>query len=356
MGNAQVSAEGVKVAVVGCGGWGTALALLLARNGHEVTVWGVEPDYVAQMAATRENPRYLPEIRIPEAIGFSSDLSDCVPGAQVVVSATPTIYLRAVCRRLARHLGPDHLVVNVSKGIEEGTHLLCSQVIEQVCPVQGLAGLFGPSHAEEVARGRPTTVVATSARENLARRVQDIFMAPMFRVYTNTDVMGVELGAALKNVIAIAAGICDGLGFGDNAKSALLTRGLAEMRRLGVAMGARAETFAGLTGLGDLITTCVSPYGRNRSVGMRIARGETLEEILAGMDQVAEGVRTTISACALADRHGVDMPITRAVRAVLFGGRAPLAAGRELMTRDPRPEHDQGRTAANGGGRREGLE
>jgi len=259
-----------------------------------------------------------------------------------VVAATPTLYLRSVCERIRPHLRPGQPVVNVAKGIEEGSNLLGSQVIAEVCGDDvPLAGLYGPSHAEEVARGLPTTVVATGRDHELAARVQRIFMGPTFRVYTNTDVVGVELGAALKNVIAIAAGICDGLGFGDNAKSALLTRGLAEMARLGVAMGARAETFAGLTGLGDLITTCVSPYGRNRAVGMRIARGETLEQVLASMDQVAEGVRTTRSACALADRYGVEMPISRAVHAVLFEGKDPLEAGKELMARAPRPEHDE---------------
>ncbi len=201
-------------------------------------------------------------------------MAECVSGADMVVAATPTPYLRSVCERLAPHLTDGQPVVNVAKGIEEGTLLLGSQVIEDVCGPCRLAGLYGPSHAEEVARELPTTVVATSREPALAEAVQAAFMRPTFRVYTNTDILGVELGAALKNVIAIAAGICDGLGFGDNAKSALITRGLAEMARLGVAMGARAETFSGLTGLGDLITTCVSPYGRNRAVGERIGRGE----------------------------------------------------------------------------------
>jgi len=332
------------VAVIGCGGWGTALAILLDRNGHGVTVWGVEPDYVARMSETRANSRYLPGVAIPLSVGLTAEMADCVPESDLVVAATPTIYLRSVCERLAPHLRAGHLVVNVAKGIEEETLLLGSQLIRDVCGDElRLAGLYGPSHCEEVVRMLPTTVVATSTDEEVARLVQEAFMAPTFRVYTNTDVLGVELGAALKNVIAIAAGMCDGLGFGDNAKSALLTRGLAEITRLGVAMGARAQTFSGLTGLGDLITTCISPYGRNRAVGMRIARGETLEQVLASMDQVAEGVRTTISACALAERHGVEMPITQAVRGVLFGGETPMAAGMQLMQREPRPEHDRER-------------
>ncbi|KPK61973.1 MAG: hypothetical protein AMK73_07085 [Planctomycetes bacterium SM23_32] len=341
--------ERVRAAVIGCGGWGTALAILLARSGHEAVIWGVEPHYVRQMADTRLNPRYLPGVEMPTSVGLSAEMAECVPGADVVVVATPTLYLRSVCERLARHLREGQLVVNVAKGIEEETLLLGSQVVEDVCGAGlRLAGLYGPSHAEEVARRLPTTVVATGRDGAAARQTQGVFMCPTFRVYTNTDVTGVELGAALKNVIAIAAGMCDGLGFGDNAKSALLTRGLAEIARLGVAMGARAETFAGLTGLGDLITTCISPYGRNRAVGMRIAKGERLEQILAGMDQVAEGVRTTRSACALAERHEVEMPICRGVYAVLFEGKDPLEAGRELMERAPRPEHDRARGAAGG--------
>jgi len=330
-----------RVAVIGCGGWGTALALLLDGNGHQVTIWGVEPAYVNQMAKERLNPRYLSGIEIPPSVGLSCEMADCVPDSDVVVMATPTLYLREVCGRLAQHLRTGQLVVNVAKGIEEGTLLRGSQVVEDVCGVSlRLAGLYGPSHAEEVARGLPTTVVATSRRPADAEAVRDIFMCRTFRVYTNTDVIGVELGAALKHVIAIAAGMCDGLGFGDNAKSALLTRGLAEITRLGVAMGARAETFAGLTGLGDLITTCVSPYGRNRAVGVRLAQGEGLEAIVASMDQVAEGVKTTRSVRALADRHGVEMPISRAVHAVLFDGADPRQAAVELMERAPRPEHD----------------
>ncbi len=333
-----------KVAIVGCGGWGTALALLLHSQGHRPTIWGVKPEYVEQMRRTRRNPRYLPDVEIPEGVAMSARMAECVPDSDVVVAATPTIYLRAVCERLAPQLQGGHLAVNVAKGIEEGTLMTGSQVIADVCGDDlRLAGLYGPSHAEEVARRMPTTVVATARREREARAVQELFMAPTFRVYTNTDVVGVELGAALKNVIAIAAGVCDGLGFGDNAKSALLTRGLAEITRLGVAMGARRETFAGLTGLGDLITTCISPFGRNRTVGMRLAKGETLEQITADMEQVAEGVRTTRSACALADRHRVDMPITGAVHAVLFDGLDPLKAGMKLMQREPKPEHDRDR-------------
>jgi len=331
----------VKATVVGCGGWGTALALVLVGNGHDVTLWGVEPDYVAEMRTTRRNRRYLPGFDLPDGLRLSADLTECVPGAELIVSATPTVFLRSVCEGLAPLLSDDQLVINVSKGIEVGSNLLCGAVIRDVCGAGfPLVGLFGPSHAEEVARQRPTTVVAASPDTDAALRAQDAFMAPMFRVYTNDDALGAEMGAALKNVIALAAGICDGLGFGDNAKSALLTRGLAEMARLGVALGARAETFAGLTGLGDLITTCVSPFGRNRAVGERIGRGEKIEDILAGMDQVAEGVRTTVSACALAEAHDVPMPIAHAVRGILFEGADARAAAMELMGRAARDEKD----------------
>ena len=336
------SQDGSDIAIIGCGGWGTALSLLLEAIGHRVTIWGVDPDYVDQMRESRRNPRYLPEVDIPSGIGLSAQMEDCVPSADVVVMATPTIYLRDVCESVEPHLDRGSLVVNVAKGIEEETLMVGTDVVKDVCGQDlKIAGLFGPSHAEEVARGQPTTVVAASERPELARRVQDLFMCPTFRVYTNRDLIGVELGAALKNVIAIAAGICDGLDYGDNAKSALLTRGLAEISRLGEAMGARRRTFSGLTGLGDLITTCVSPFGRNRSVGERIAKGESLDEVVDEMDMVAEGVRTVRSGCELASLHGVDMPIFREVYAVLFGGKDPREAGRELMQRAPRPEHDR---------------
>ncbi|MFW6457264.1 MAG: NAD(P)H-dependent glycerol-3-phosphate dehydrogenase [Planctomycetota bacterium] len=331
-----------KVAVIGCGGWGTALGVLLEGVGHDVTIWGVDEAYMRQMRELHANPRYLEGVEIPDSVSLTGDMGQSLEDADMAVMATPTLYIRDVCERMKEFLKPEQAVVNVAKGIEEGSLLTGSQVVQDVCGDDILlAGLYGPSHAEEVAKQQPTTVVATSSTADLAREVQHTFMCPTFRVYTNTDVIGVELGAALKNVIAIAAGVCDGLGYGDNAKSALLTRGLAEIRRLGVALGGRPATFAGLTGLGDLITTCVSPHGRNRSVGERIGRGETLEEILEGMEKVAEGVRTTRSACELASTHDVEMPITRQVYAMLFGGKDPQKAGRDLMMRDPRPELDE---------------
>ncbi len=337
----MASVENKKVVVIGCGGWGTALSLLLLQNGHRTVMWGVDAEYVGLMRTSRDNARFLPGIAIPDRLDLSSDLHGAVIGAEVVVLATPTVYMREICTRLAADIRSDHLLVNVAKGVEEGTLLTGTGIVKDVCGEDApVVGLYGPSHAEEVARGMPTTVVAACADAAVARRVQSIFMSPAFRVYTNTDLIGAEIGAALKNVIAIAAGVCDGLGFGDNAKSALLTRGLAEMRRLGVAMGARGATFAGLTGLGDLITTCVSPHGRNRHVGYRLGQGEKLDSILGDMHQVAEGVRTTRSACGLAEKYSVDMPITREVDALLFRGKDPLRSGRDLMQREPRAELD----------------
>lgn len=330
-----------RIVIIGCGGWGTALALVLAGRGHDVTVWGAEPDYVPQIAASRENSKYLAGVSLPPQIRWSADMADCVPDAEFIVMATPTLYMRPVCERLRELLRPGVPVVNVSKGIEEKTLLLGSQIVRDVCGPVPLAGLYGPSHAEEVARGQPTTVVAASDDGALAEAVQGIFFADRFRVYTNTDVLGVEIGAALKNVIAIAAGIGDGLGFGDNAKSALICRGLAEIARLGVAMGARRGTFAGLTGLGDLITTCISPHGRNLRVGRRVGQGETIEAITGSMAMVAEGVRTSLAANRLAERHGVEMPITREVCLMLFEHKPPMQAVHDLMTRAPRPELDE---------------
>jgi len=326
------------IAVMGCGGWGTALSLLLCQAGHRVTLWGIDAAYVDKMRCSRENSIFLPGINLPLEIGLSSDPA-CVKGAGVIVAATPTLYMRGVCEMFSKYISAGQLVVNVAKGIEEGTLLTGTGIIRDVCgKAVKVAGLYGPSHAEEVALGMPTTIVAASPDSNAAARVQRVFMTETFRVYTNTDLTGAEIGAALKNVIAIAAGVCDGLGFGDNAKSALLTRGLAEARRLGIAMGARGATFGGLTGLGDLITTCVSPHGRNRSVGVRLGQGEKLEDILSDMHQVAEGVRTTRSVCELAEKYGVDMPITSEVFRMLFEDKDPMLSGRDLMQREPRSE------------------
>ncbi len=327
-----------RVAVVGDGGWGTALSLLLAGKGRAVRLWGAFPDYIEEMRRQRENVRFLPGIPLSEAVELTSDLAEAVAGAELVVMAVPVQFMRGVLRRLARCWPGGPPVVSVAKGIENRTLLRPTQVIADVLGRVPLVALSGPSHAEEVARGLPATVTAASRNASLARLAQEVFMADRFRVYTTTDVVGVELGGAVKNVVAIAAGICDGLGLGDNAKAALLTRGLAEMMRLGTAMGARRGTLAGLAGIGDLITTCTSPYGRNRSVGIQVAQGKTLKDILASMAMVAEGVRTTLSVRALARRHRVELPITEQVYQVLFRGKDPRAAVRDLMRRAAKDE------------------
>ncbi len=327
-----------RVAVVGDGGWGTALSLLLAGKGCTVRLWGAFPDYVEEMRRRRENVKFLPGVPLSEGVELTGDLAAAVEGAELLVMAVPAQFMRGVLRRLARCYPGRVPTVSVAKGIENRTLLRPTQVIADVLGRVPVVALSGPSHAEEVARGLPATVTAASRNPALALRAQEAFMTDRFRVYTTSDVVGVELGGAVKNVVAIAAGICDGLGLGDNAKAALLTRGLAEMMRLGAAMGARRHTFAGLAGIGDLITTCTSPYGRNRSVGIQIAQGKSLNDILAGMAMVAEGVRTTLSVRSLARRHRVEMPITQQVYQVLFRGKDPRLAVRDLMRRAAKDE------------------
>jgi len=329
-----------RVTLLGDGGWGTALACLLAGNGHLPTLWGVFPEITEEIRRTRENRKFLPGVRIPPSVQLTNDLEEAFKEAQVVVYSVPVVYMRSVAGKsaeAARRSGAR--LMTVSKGIERETLLRGSQVIQEVVGRDDVGLLMGPSHAEEVARRCPTTVVAAARDPQFAREIQETFMGERFRVYTSDDPIGVEVGAAVKNVIAIAAGICDGLGFGDNAKAALLTRGLAEIARLGVALGARRETFFGLSGLGDLITTCVSPYGRNLRVGREIGKGKRIDDVLKELaPMVPEGVWTTRAVCALAERTGVDMPITRAVEEMLFQNKPPQQAAAELMTRDPKPE------------------
>ncbi len=331
-----------RVAILGGGSWGTTLALVLDGNGHVVTVWEYDPEQVAAVAREGENRRFLPGVPIPDSITFTADLGAALGGAETVVFAVPSHVVRDVAGSAAHHIPAAVPVVNVAKGIENGTLLRMSEVLsEQLArpDTEGISSLVGPSHAEEVSRKLPTTVVAAAKEESTAVATRDLFMTEYLRVYTNTDLTGAELGVSLKNVIAIAAGICDGLGYGDNTKGALLTRGLAEMTRLGVALGGRRETFAGLSGMGDLITTCISRHSRNRYVGEAIAEGRTLDEILDSMVMVAEGVRTTRSVSALSQRTGVEMPISEQMNLVLFEGKPPREAIAELMLREPKPEH-----------------
>ncbi len=325
------------IAVLGDGGWGTALAMVAARSGHDVRLWGAFPDYSAEVARTRLNPRFLPGIELPATIRVTADAGEALSGAVAAVSAIPTQFIRATVSKLADAVPPECLLISASKGLERGTLLRPSEVLAELLPGRTVAVLSGPSHAEEVARGLPASVVSASAGEEGALLAQSLFMDPTFRIYTSRDVLGVELAAALKNVIALAAGMADGLDLGDNAKAALVTRGLAELSRLGVALGAEAETFSGLSGLGDLVVTCASRHSRNRRVGERLGRGEKLADILAGMQQVAEGVTTTDAILELAGRAGVELPIAGSVARVLSGAD-PRAEVRALMTRAAKAE------------------
>lgn len=329
------------VAVLGGGAWGTALATVLARNGHRVTLWALEPEVVEAVNRDGANPVFLPDIALPEGIRATGDAAEAVAGAEFVLNVVPAQFVRSVWTGLAGHLEPGVVVVSASKGIETSTLERMDQVLGDLLPPEVMARftvLSGPSFAAEVAAQAPTLVVAASRSRDTAEAVQRLFLNGYFRVYTNTDVVGVELGGALKNVIAVAAGAAAGLGFGHNTLAALITRGLAEITRLGVAMGARRETFSGLAGMGDLVLTCTGDLSRNRTVGFRLGRGEALEDILGPMKTVAEGVKTVRAVRELAGRYGVEMPIAAEVHAMLVEGRSPEEALRNLMSRDPRPE------------------
>ncbi|MGB9885959.1 MAG: NAD(P)H-dependent glycerol-3-phosphate dehydrogenase [Moorellales bacterium] len=328
---------GKSVAVLGAGSWGTALAVLLAEKGYRVRLWARRPEAAEELRWRRENLSYLPGIVIPFEVAVTSDLAEALHNAEVVVLSVPSHALRPTLR-LARSLLPRQaLLVNTAKGLEADSLRRLSQVVtEELGEEAGarLAVLSGPSHAEEVSRRFPTAVVVASQELGTAEAIQDLFSTSYLRVYTNPDLVGVELGGALKNVIALASGMADGLGFGDNTRAAIITRGLAEIARLGVRLGANPLTFAGLAGLGDLVVTCTSPHSRNRQAGLLIGRGHTLEQALAQVGMVVEGVRTTRAACELADRMGVEMPISREVYRVLFEGRAPQEGVARLMLRN----------------------
>jgi glycerol-3-phosphate dehydrogenase (NAD(P)+) len=331
-----------RVTVLGGGSWGTTLALVLKDNGHQVVVWEFDAEQVGAVRTDGENKKFLPGVKLPESLRFTDDIAQSLEDAEAVVFAVPSHVVRPVAAEVAGMLTREMPVVNVAKGIENESLMRMSEVLAQELArpeTEGISSLVGPSHAEEVSRKLPTTVVAAAVQEETAVVTRDLFMTEYLRVYTNTDLIGAELGVSLKNVIAIAAGICDGLGYGDNTKGALLTRGLAEMTRLGVLMGGRAETFAGLSGMGDLITTCISKHSRNRYVGEAIAEGRTLDEILDSMVMVAEGVRTTRSVAELSKKLKIEMPICEQMNLVLFDGKPPREAIGDLMLRDPRPEH-----------------
>jgi glycerol-3-phosphate dehydrogenase (NAD(P)+) len=324
--------------ILGDGAWGTAIAMLLARNPeHRVRLWSAREENARILREQRENVRLLPGVRLPNSIELTTDPA-VVHDSQTCISAVPTVFLRTTLARFRGHCRPDLPVISLTKGIEIDTFRRPSEIIRETLGSEQVAVLSGPSHAEEVCREMPASLVVAAADARLALRAQSIFFTDRFRVYTSGDVVGVELAGALKNVIGIAAGIGDGLGFGDNAKSALMTRGLVEMTRFGVALGAAADTFHGLAGMGDLITTCISPHGRNRRVGERLGRGEQLADILRSTPMIAEGVTTAKSVHERAGRMGIDMPIMAAVYRVLYEGEAPLAAVNALMTRSPRSE------------------
>lgn len=327
-----------RIAVLGDGGWGTALALLLHQNGHAVKLWGAFPDYIEKTRAWRENKLYLPGVQLPHGIVLTADRAEAARDTDLFVVAVPTRYFRSVLASFAGQLPPGCRLVSVAKGFDPETRERMTQVAASILPGARVAALSGPSHAEEAARGVPTAVVVASASHDYAVEVQHVFSSGRFRVYTSEDVIGVELGGALKNIIAIAAGISDGIGFGDNTRAALITRGLAEISRLGAALGAKASTFAGLSGIGDLIVTCASKLSRNHTVGERLGRGETIEHILGSMKQVAEGVGNCAIARDLAAQAGVEAPITEQVFQVIHKQRNPHHAVEALMTRDRKPE------------------
>jgi glycerol-3-phosphate dehydrogenase (NAD(P)+) len=330
-----------KIGVIGAGSWGTTLADLLAKKGHKVTLWAYEAELTEAMTRNRENSMYLPGITLAENLSFTSSIKDAVSDKELLVFVVPTQSLRSVLLQAIPHILPDTLIVSATKGIEVETLKLVSQIYEEMLPEElyrKFAVLSGPSFAREVAMEMPTAVVAAATEPAIAQAVQDTFNCRYFRVYTNSDLIGVELGGALKNIIAIAAGISDGLGFGCNTRAALITRGLAEIARLGIALGAKAETFSGLAGFGDLVLTCTGDLSRNRSVGIQLGHGRKLDEILGEMQMIAEGVKTTESTFLLAKKLGVDMPITFKVHEVLYSDRPAKAAVMELMTRDLKAE------------------
>jgi glycerol-3-phosphate dehydrogenase (NAD(P)+) len=328
-----------KITVLGSGAMATACSILLAEHADQnVAIWARNDDHARDIAAQRENRRLLPGVQIPDTIEITSDINAAMDEADYLVAAIPTKFLREALTSLKDSLAVDRPVISVIKGIEVGTFMRPSEIIADVLGHRAVVALGGPSHAEEIARRLPASVVAASGDVALAKDVQQLFSTDRFRVYTNQDILGVELAAALKNVIAIAAGICDGLGYGDNAKSALMTRGLVEMTRFGVAFGAEPLTFSGLAGMGDLIATCASRHSRNRHVGERLGCGESLDAILSDMNAVAEGVTTTRSVYDLAQQKGIEMPITDEVYRVLVEGKSPVEATDALMLRPQRGE------------------
>ncbi|MDP3981257.1 MAG: NAD(P)H-dependent glycerol-3-phosphate dehydrogenase [Chlamydiota bacterium] len=330
-----------KVVIIGDGGWGTAVAILLCRKGYQVHIWSRFEQYARVMAEKRENIKFLPGIMLPPEIIIETQLETIFSGAILAVNAVPTQYLRDVTRMMKPYYPNDLLLVSLTKGIENDTLYRMSQVLHEELGPSRLAILSGPSHAEEVAKAVPTSVVVSSEKADVASETQSVFNTERFRVYTNADLIGVELGGAMKNVVAIAAGISDGLGYGTNAKAALLARGLVEIARLGCAMGAQAKTFYGLSGLGDLVTTCFSGFSRNRRIGELLGQGMELEKALGSTEMVVEGVKTAKSVYALAEKYQVEMPIAEKIYQVLYEGFSPREGVQQLMVRSPKSEMEE---------------
>ncbi|MCL2719539.1 MAG: NAD(P)-dependent glycerol-3-phosphate dehydrogenase [Lachnospiraceae bacterium] len=326
-----------KIGIIGAGSWGCALALLLYKNGNQVTVWSALADEIAYLAENLEHPA-LTGVKIPDDMLLTTSLTDAVNGMDFLILAVASPYVRATAKKLNEFVKPGQIIVNVAKGIEEATLFTMSEIIEEEVPQAKVAVLSGPSHAEEVGRGIPTTIVVGARENETAEYLQNIFMSEVFRVYSNHDVMGIELGAAMKNVVALAAGIADGLGYGDNSKAALITRGIAEIARLGAAMGCKTETFYGLSGIGDLIVTCASAHSRNRRAGILIGQGKSMEEAMKEVKMVVEGVYSAKAGLSLAQKYNITTPIIEQVNAVLFAGKEPAFAVKELMLRDKKAE------------------
>ncbi len=328
-----------KVSVIGAGSWGTALAIVLNDNGHDVTIWSIMDEEIQDLKKNREHKAKLPGVHIDEKINLTSNLEEAMADKDMLVLAVPSVFTRSTCKMMGAHLKKGQLIVTVAKGIEEDTNLTLAEIIKEELAEAEVAVLCGPSHAEEVGRRIPTTVVAGSKKKAVAEEVQNYFMNENFRVYTSPDVLGMEVGSSLKNVIALAAGMADGLGYGDNTKAALITRGIAEIGRLAVAMGAKVETLQGLTGIGDLIVTCASVHSRNRKAGYLIGRGKTMKEAMDEVQMVVEGVYSAKSALQLAKKFNVTMPIVEQVNKVLFEDFPAKDAVRDLMLRDKCIEH-----------------
>lgn len=330
-----------RVGIIGAGSWGTALSVVLCDNGHEVTLWSVLEDEIKMLKECHEQKEKLPGVKLSEDMVFTTDLEKAVFGMDILVLAVPSPFTRSTAKSMAGFVRQNQIIVSVAKGIEEKTLMPLTDIIEEEIPAADVAVMCGPSHAEEVGRRLPTTLVAGAKTKKTAEYVQSVFMNEVFRVYTSPDMLGMELGGALKNVIALAAGMTDGLGLGDNTKAALITRGITEIGRLALAMGAKLETISGLTGIGDLIVTCASKHSRNRKAGMLIGQGMTMQQAMDEVKMVVEGVYSAKAAIALGRKYQVDLPIIEQVNAVLFENRPAKEAVTELMIRDKKPENDE---------------